>query len=669
MEEPATSAPEPMHTIAGRLRAWWQRGWLPALLLVAAVILVYQPVWHAGFIWDDNDYVTENRTLRDLDGLRQLWFKVGATPQYYPLVHTTFWLEYHVWGLNPSGFHLVNVLLHATGALLLWGVLKRLQLPGAWLAAAIFALHPVQVESVAWITERKNVLSGVFYFAAALAYLRFFERSDAGERGLRRWGGYILALVLFAAAMLSKTVTCSLPAALLLVRWWKKGRLHAGDILPLAPFFIIGGGLAWLTVHMERNTVGASGPDWSLSLLERCLIAGRALWFYAGKLVWPARLTFVYPRWEVSTAMGWQWLFPFTALAVVAVLWFGRKRIGRGPLVAVLFFAGTLLPALGFINVYPMRFSFVADHFQYLASVGLITLGAAGLYRLGPRQGLAVWPLALAVLAWQQAHLYRDLETLWRDTLARNPACWIAHNNLGRLLLNTGRGDEAMVHFRQTFQIKPDYADAYYNLGTALAGKGQLQEATSCFEKALRINPDLAQAHYNLATALVRLDRPEEAAEQYRSVLRRQPDFTEAHFQLALTLSRLGRAKEAAAQYRQVLKLNPQMTGALNNLAWLLASHPDPEVRNGADAVLLAEQACQLTHYRDAIFVGTLGAAYAAAGRFEEAVTTAKMAESMATAAGDEELARKNQKLAELFLARQPFHESPQPAAPTPGLP
>ena len=323
-------------------RLFGNRDWIFGLLLIAATVFAYQPVWHAGFIWDDDFYVTNNPTLHDLGGLQRIWFEVGAVPQYYPMVHTTFWLEYHLWGLNPVGYHLINVLLHAITAILLWQVLLRLRVRGAWLAAIIFALHPVEVESVAWITERKNVLSAVFYFAAALAYLRFVALEEPGGPNRLRWYWYLGALVLFMAALLSKTMTCSLPAALLLVSWWKKGRVQRGEILPLLPFFVVGVGLGLMTAWIEKYHVGAQGAAWSLTFADRCLIAGRALWFYAGKLVWPAHLTFIYPRWKIEPEMWWQWLFPVAAVVVVAGLWLARRRIGKGPLVAVLFFAARL---------------------------------------------------------------------------------------------------------------------------------------------------------------------------------------------------------------------------------------------------------------------------------------------------------------------------------------
>jgi tetratricopeptide (TPR) repeat protein len=603
--------------IRGRMLPVWQGG-----LIVLLVFLAYLPALRGGFIWDDDDYVTQNPTLHDLGGLQRLWFKVGAVPQYYPVVHTTFWLEYHLWGLNPVGYHLINVLLHATAAILLWRVLLRLQIPGAWLAAVIFALHPVEVESVAWITERKNVLSAVFYFAAALACLRFVALKEPGGPNRLRWSWYLGALVLFMAALLSKTVTCSLPAALLLVCWWKKGRIQRGDMMPLLPFFVLGAGLGLMTAWIEKYHVGAQGAAWSLTLGERCLIAGRALWFYAGKLAWPVQLTFIYPRWTLETEAGWQWLFPIAAVGIMGGLWLARHRIGKGPLVAVLFFAGTLGPALGFVNVYPMRYSFVADHFQYLAGVGLIVLAAAGLNR-APRVIPATLVVLLGALTWQQAGIYRDLETLWRDTLAKNPDCWLAHNNLGLLLRNQGCIEEAMEHYHQAIQINPNYAESLNNLGVALADKGWFDEAIENYRKAIRINPNYADALSNLGVAL----------------------------------SAQGRFDEAIENQRKAIQINPNSSGALNNLAWILATSSKAEFRNGTQAVQLAERACELTHYGEPLFVGTLAAAYAEAGRFPEAVATAEKAEHLATTAGLTAVAVKNRQLLELYRAGKPYHE------------
>ena len=326
-------------------------------------VLAYLPTLRNGFIWDDDQYITGDATLRSLDGLRRIWLEPGAVPQYYPLTFTTFWIQYHLGGAQPFGYHLVNVLLHSAGVVLLFLVLRRLRLPGAWMAAAIFAIHPMQVESVAWATERKNLLAGLFFFAAFLAYLQAEPADDADSPARIRWRPYLASLGLFAGALLSKSVACSLPAVLLLVIWWRRGNVGRRTALRLAPMFAVGIAMAAMTVWMERHHVGAQGREFALSFLDRCLIAGRALWFYAQTLLWPHRLTFIYPRWSINAHIWWQYLFPVAALAVIVGLYAARERFGRGPLVATLCYVGSLAPALGFIDVYPMRYSFVADHF------------------------------------------------------------------------------------------------------------------------------------------------------------------------------------------------------------------------------------------------------------------------------------------------------------------
>jgi protein O-mannosyl-transferase len=586
---------------------------ISAALLVFLAVVAYFPALSGGFVWDDNDYVTENQALRDLDGLRHIWFDVHATPQYYPLVQTSFWLEYHAWGLNPLGYHFVNLLLHALATALLWRVLAGFRIRGAWLAAALFALHPVAVESVAWITERKNVLSAVFYFASALAFFRFSGMSGAEDAGGRRWRWYGAAMLLFIGALLSKTVTCSLPAALLLVLWWKEGTIRRADALPLIPFFVIGATLGIVTVWVEKYHVGAQGGQWAMTFLERCLIAGRAVWFYVWKLLLPVNLTFIYPRWQVSTGVWWQWLFPIAATGSAVTLWLVRSRIGRGPLAAALFFVGTLFPALGFFDVFPMRYSFVADHFQYLACVGLIVLAAAGLSRL-PRFVSAGLLILLGVLTWRQAHIYHDLETLWRDTLQKNPACWLAHNNLGVVLERRGKAGAAEPHFRKAVELNPSFAQALSSLGANLCGQGKVDEGMDFFRRAVEVEPSYANAWYNLGKALAGGGRYAEAAAAFESALRAKPADYEAHRELGAVLARLGKLEEAVRCYRAVLEIKPDDGDAARNLADTLV------LQGRADDAILLYRRILAQGVGDADVQYRLGVALAISGNWDEAI-------------------------------------------------
>ena len=545
--------------------------WAVPVLLVAATVVAYLPVLRNGFVWDDDAYVTANTTLRSLDGLRRIWLEPGAVPQYYPLTFTSLWLDHQVWGLGAGGYHLVNVLLHALSAVLVWRLLVRLAVPGAALGAALFALHPVHVESVAWIAERKNVLSGVCYLGAALAYLRW-ALPVPGEAPAGR-GVYALALGLFAAALLAKTVTCTLPVALGVVVWWKRGRLRTEDILPLVPFVVLGAVAGLVTVRMERTHVGARGAAWDLSLVQRVLVAGRALWFYLRSLALPVSLTFIYPRWAPDPTVWWQWLFPLAAAAALGGLVWARDRFGTGPIAAALFFGVTLAPALGFVDVYPMRYSFVADHFQYLASLGPLVLAGALAARWG-RQGLGVALVALVVLGgltWRQAHAYRDVETLWRDTLAKNQAATIAHLNLGTLLQEAGRLADAEASFRRVLALEPDAADARTNLANTLRSQGRLAEATALYREVAARTPYDPGAHMNLGNALAQGGALAEAMAQYEIALRLRPNHADTRANLATVLAMQGRTAEAIVQYRAALAVDPTFVDAHRNLARVLA--------------------------------------------------------------------------------------------------
>lgn len=503
-----------------------------ALAVAVATLAAYAPALDAGWVWDDDKYVTANPALRGLDGLWAIWTDGFATPQYYPLVHTSYWIEHRLWGLSPLGYHLDNVLLHLLGAWLLFRVLGRLAVPGAGIAAALFALHPVHVESVAWVTERKNVLSGVFYFGAALAYLKGAERvAPALVPEDRR--GYYGALALFVCALASKSVTVTLPVALAMVVLAKRGRPSRDELAPLVPMLVIGLVLASVTAWLEKHHVGAQGRDFDLAVLDRAVLASRAVVFYAAKLVWPHPLVFVYPRWDVAFGHGANALWPVGLGAVLATLFALRRRIGVAPVTIAAIYGVTLSPALGFVDFYPMRFSFVADHFQYHASAAVLAgLGwaASGLAARGPGWARRAAPVALAgvlaalgVTTWTQAHAYRDEASLWRDTLDKNPAAWLAHLNLGRLLAQQGDLASAEEHLGAAARLKPDEGRAHINLGALRLLQGRFDDAIEELRMGTGLEPRLVDGHLNLGLAYERRGDREDALRAYLDALQVDP--------------------------------------------------------------------------------------------------------------------------------------------------
>jgi hypothetical protein len=454
------------------------RSWVFAGVLALATLAAYQPAWQGGLLWDDQAHLTPP-ILTSWNGLRLIWTDFTMTQQYYPIVNSAFWVMNRIWGHDTLGYHLVNILLHTGSAVLVWRLLRRWSVPGAMVAAAAFALHPVHVESVAWMSELKNTMSGVFYLLAVTAYVRFDDTRS------RR--AYALAMVAFILALGSKTVTATLPAGLLAVLWWRRGRIEwRRDVLPLLPFFGAGVAAGAVTAWLEYSWVGAKGSSFGLTLVERVLLAGRAAWFYAVKVVWPAGLMFNYPRWSISQAVGWQYLYPLALVVVLGGLWAIRGRT-RAPLAAAVFFLCTLFPALGFVNVYPFRYSFVADHFQYLASLGLISALAAGLtlavrkWRPGvPEATLAIAVAApLFMLTFLESRHYADSDTLYRTTIARNPSSLLARTNLSGDLLD--RGPESLAEAEQlaesAVRLGPEDAAAHNNLGLAWQKMGRTEDA------------------------------------------------------------------------------------------------------------------------------------------------------------------------------------------------
>jgi Flp pilus assembly protein TadD len=556
---------------------------------MAMTLLAYLPALSAGFIWDDDGYVQLNQTLRSGVGLWRIWTELGATQDYYPLTFTTFWAEYQVWGLLPAGYHLNNVLLHGANVVLLWRLLGRLNVPGALLTAAIFAVHPVHVESVAWITERKNVLSGLLIALSVHAFVSFqgFDNTERTPRN--RWMFFVASVGLFFLALLGKTFVVTLPFLLPVITWWQRGRLGARDFLLTIPYFVVAVPLFYVTTLEGANFGGAGAPLfaasdelWKFSLGERFILAGRCIWFYAGKLVYPADLSFVYPRWDIHHHAWWHFLFPVTAFSVPIVIAGMTKRWGRGPLAAVLVFGLSLGPASGFLNFYFQRYSFVADHLQYVASIGLITLFAA-LATILFRQWPAIprWiPATLACLllvvlgwlTWRQSLIYKNLETLWRDTLRKNPDSEMVHTNLGLLLRNEDRLDEAMQHFERALELNPSDATPLSNVAIVLMRQGKLPEAIEKFRLAREMDPRHVEACTNLGVALYAMGKVQEALPYLEEAVKLKPRHAMAHFNLASVLQERGELTRAASEYDTVLKLDPDIWAAHHNLAAILHS-------------------------------------------------------------------------------------------------
>ena len=569
------------------LRAVSKPALLGGVLILVSVFIAYLPVLRGGFIWDDDAYVMSNPLLTEPDGWGHIWSSAHRQSQYFPMTFTTLRLEHALWGMNPLGYHAVNVFLHSLNALLVWALLRRLAVPGAWFAAALFALHPVQVETVAWITELKNTQSTLFYL-----------------------------LALHALALFSKTTACTLPAAMILVLWIRHQPIGRRQLAGIAPFLLLGLVMGLVSVWWEGhlgNYIRDSGTR--LSGLERLLIATRAIWFYAGKLVWPVNLTFSYPRWVINPHDLAQYGWGLGCLVVAALCWWyhrtrgnlpdsriahpdpepGRAALprrqaeqqlgptrfmGRGPIAAIVFFVATLSPMLGFFPLYTFVYSFVADHYQYLACLGPIALFAAMTTRLAGRWQIRPWRQyafaiallsVLGVLTWRQAGIYRDLETLWRDTLKKNPTSWLALNNLGMVLKARGEKTEAEAHYLEALRLRLDDPDIHYNLANLLVATDRTAEAMAHYQQALKFKPDDPDMHNNLGVVLYSTKQFDEAARQFREAIRCRPGLANFHCNLGNALLAQRKPDEAAREYGKALRLDPNHAEAKARLRSLAA--------------------------------------------------------------------------------------------------
>ncbi|MBW2697627.1 MAG: tetratricopeptide repeat protein [Deltaproteobacteria bacterium] len=547
------------------------RAALLALLLVAMTVAAYGPALSAGFVWDDDDYVSENPLLAAPDGIARIWLSMDAPSQYVPMVYTTFRFEYGLWGLDPLGYHLSNVLLHAINALLLWWLLRRLEVGGAWLAAAIFALHPVNVESVAWIAERKNLLSLFFSLGSTLAWHRYLERSPQHAPYV-----YLLSLALYALALTSKATACTLPATLLILTWLRGDRIDRRRLAELTPFVLLGLAMGLLVMFWERFHIGTEGERFGMSLTDSFLVASRAVWFYLGKLVWPTGLTFSYPRFEVDPSNPAHYLPLLAGAVLIWILWRSREQIGRAPFAAALYFVANLAPMLGFIPLFTFWYTFVADHYQYVASIGPIALFAGGIAHAQRRWDVP-WPwivggsvmllLALGGSTFQQSRIYENRETLWQDTIAKNPRSWMAHTNLGRHRLAEERWAAAASAYEAALEVRPETYRAHIGLGRALARMNRADDARRHYEAALALKPDLPRIHEALAVLAWQRADGHVAILHYEAMTRLAPDSARAYFLLGRGLERMGRREEARWQYQRALRLDPSHRGASRALA------------------------------------------------------------------------------------------------------
>jgi tetratricopeptide (TPR) repeat protein len=727
------------------------------------VFIAYFQVFRAGFIWDDESHLTRNPCVVGPLGLREIWTTTQAV--YYPLVLTTFWALHKVFGLNPLPYHLLNVLLHTVSAIILWRLLQLLRVRGAWLGAALWALHPVMVQSVAWVTELKNTQSCLFYLLSIFLFLKWEEREGSVSRlppqwiGDRRFLSFALSLLLFVLATLSKPSVVMLPVVLALCIWWMRRRIRWRDALALAPFSLIAALASAWTIWEQKVHARAVGPDWAQTFPERLIIVGRAIWFYLGKLLWPDPLIFIYPRWNVDSSKLIEY-FPLLAVAAALVaLWFIRAGWGRALFFAGAYYVISLFPVLGLFTVYFFRYSFVSDHFQYLASIGPLALaGAAAVMvgrlcqsqlqlgsgteaaqaatmrlRVASRElvvGACLGGTLLILLAfrtWQQTTEYRDLMALYTATLKKNPGCWMAHYNLAIVLAEQGAIDQAIDHYQDAVSLRPSYAEAHYNLGRLLVKQGRLDDAVGHYEKALEIKPDdaeaqnnlgvtlfgigrvgdailhyqkaleilpdyaeascnlanaliskgdfdgaityysacvaavpdQAEAQYNLASALLRKGRTDEAITHYQKVLQLYPENADAHVNLGSAFAAKGGVRDAVSEYTRAIEIAPENVAALSNLAWLLATSAEPSLRNGAEAVQLAERADSASSRSDnhATVLRILAAAYAEVGRFPDAKATAQRALQAAKVEGNASLAEALQGELALYDLRLPYHK------------
>ncbi len=591
-------------------------------MLLTAVIVSYSPVWWAGYVWDDDVYSTANPRIIGPLGLKEIWTTSAA--DISPLTITTFWLEHALWGLTPLPYHLVNVFLHAACAVVLWQVLRNLRVPGAWLGAALWALHPVQVESVAWVTETKNAESGLFYLLAALFFLRWLRGRDLRGGGGNGWN-YGLTFLFAVLAMASKSSTVILPLELMLGAWWMEGRWQWRNLVAMGPIFLSSIAASALSVWTQGlNLAETINPQAVRTWPERLIMAGDAVGFYLGKLLWPYPLMAIYPPWRPDAGSVFSYFPLLAVIGLLAIFWLKRDSWARPWFFVFAYFLMALLPVLGLVDNPIFAYSLVFDHFQYLASMGPLALAGTGLVRsselIRPEKpwllpGLGVgWLLVLGIVSWQRAWVYQSEKTLWADAVVKDPNNWVGYYNLGTFSEGNWSPDEKLAWFQKSLAINPDYAPAHNNLGLVLEEKGEIDAATAQFEKALNLDSNYAAARYNVGRMLQQKGQVDAAIGQYEKALEIDPNFAAVHSNLGAGFYQKGQLDAAMIEFRKAVEIDPNYADAHSNLGACLFQ------AGRMDEAIVEYQKALAIHPTDAGARRNLGLAFFRTGRLDEAI-------------------------------------------------
>ena len=557
----------------------WETLIVKVLVIVIACLWIYSPVFNGDWLWDDDYLITANLVVQSPDGFASFWVE-PKTADFFPLTMSLLWLMWKWFGMDSTGYHVASVLLHALGSCLVWALLKTIGLRGGWLVGLILAVHPIAVESVAWVSELKNTFSLPFFLLAGCFFVRF---EDTGRRIFYWW-----ALVLFLAAMLAKSSAVMFPVVMLLYVWWLRDRIVWRDLWNAAPFFLVSLILGLVTLYFQHSRAIGNEPIPIGGLDSRFAIAGMAIFFYLSKILWPALLLPIYPQWNANPPELIQFL-PWSVLAgVLGVFWIRRKTWGRHALMGAGFYLITLLPVLGFVAMSYMRVGWVADHFLYIPMIGVVALGVGVGFRASDLAGKK-WRLVFGAFAafvvgvlafWSHryAGIWENEDKLWNYTLKHNWECWQAHNRIGAREFNRGNVDVALDHFREATRLRPDLAETQNNLGSAVLAKKDTKAAIKQFQEALRLSPDIVAIQSNLARALLLDNQPAAAAEFYADLCRRYPDNSTFLCNLGVTLYQSGKKTEAIAIFRRALEMDPNLLDARENLHAAMEEAENPPV-------------------------------------------------------------------------------------------